>query len=266
MRTPKGDDARSTVDGDESIFTANDILELAGLSYRQLNDWQSRGALPDEPPDRKAGWRRFTSREVFAIMVISEIRSKFGVPLDRLKYVLDFMGQKGADHRRAAVELMAFTGSPVWLMTDFESTFELDTIFEFASMFESGYFSHGNDNCFVLLNLTPLVNRLYATLENPPPPIKVGIECEAYKQVMEHTLTRPEELYLLSIIRSGEATKIEVTPKDGRVETIRLTNRIDPSVRIGELLKRSDYQNISVTMKSGRVVGITQEVTLKPKG
>ena len=92
-------------DEDDAVFTANDLFELAGLTYRQLNDWERRGALPHDR-ERDAGWRRFTAREVFALMVCAEIKAKFGTPLTRLKWVVDFMGQKGANHLRAALDMM----------------------------------------------------------------------------------------------------------------------------------------------------------------
>ena len=59
---------------DEDVaLKASDVRENAGLSYRQLNDWESRGALPEDD-DRGAGWRNYTPREVFVVMVMSELR------------------------------------------------------------------------------------------------------------------------------------------------------------------------------------------------
>jgi len=55
-------------------FTAKDLKELADFTYRQLNDWDSKGLLPQNRKD-KSNWRRFTPKEVFILMVCSELRS-----------------------------------------------------------------------------------------------------------------------------------------------------------------------------------------------
>jgi hypothetical protein len=64
---------------DEPFFTACDVYRTAGLSYRQLNNWDLKGVLPNSRR-KEAGWRTFSYREVFAIFVCSEIRTRFGVP------------------------------------------------------------------------------------------------------------------------------------------------------------------------------------------
>ena len=61
---------------DDRHYTARDLLQLAGLSYRQLNDWESKGVLP-ATADRRERWRRFTPRDLFAAMICAEIRRRF---------------------------------------------------------------------------------------------------------------------------------------------------------------------------------------------
>ena len=100
------------------ILTAGDLRRASDLSYRQMNDWDSKGALPGRRANKR-DWRRFTPREVFAVAVLCELRKRFGVPLEKLTYVREFMLQPGADHLRAATRLMNQPGMGVCLLTDF---------------------------------------------------------------------------------------------------------------------------------------------------
>src|SRR5262245_49642497 len=105
----------------DSTYTAADLKRAAGLSYRQINEWDQKGVLPESRID-EAGWRKFSPRDIFALMVCGEIRRQFGVPVETLKWVRTFMQQKGADHLSAAIEIMA-QGMAVLLMTDLNETF-----------------------------------------------------------------------------------------------------------------------------------------------
>ena len=78
---------------------------MGGLSYRQLNEWDGKGALPNTGREERK-WRRFTPREVFVILVCAELRKNLGIPLESIKYVQEFMLQEKANHFDAAVWLM----------------------------------------------------------------------------------------------------------------------------------------------------------------
>ena len=76
------------------------------MTYRQLNDWDARGAIPGGRAG-DAGWRKFSARDLFAMMVCSEIRRRVGVPVESLRYVMNCMVQNdGRNHLSAAIKLM----------------------------------------------------------------------------------------------------------------------------------------------------------------
>ena len=108
--------AKPPFDPEAPEYTAADVKKAAGVSYRQLNDWEKKGVI-DPPREGAAGWRKFTPREVFTIMVLREIRDRFGVPAASLAWVRKFMLQQNADHFAAAVRLMSY-GMTVFLLTD----------------------------------------------------------------------------------------------------------------------------------------------------
>lgn len=249
---------------DDHTYSSRVVQDAAGLTPRQQNDWDSRGLLPHDRGSEE-GWRRFTLRGIFALMVCSEIRQQCGTPVERLRWVQDFMLEEGANHFEAAAQLMANLGVGVWLCTDLESFFVMDSELEFTDLWEHGAFGAGNEKAMVLLPINPLVNRLLSCLKEP-------IELEAHGkgyEVMQaiRALQEPrtrEEAMVLDLIRSKEVEKVEVVSPSGEVETIRATSKFDPTTRFAELLGQS-YQKLTITKRGGRIVSIEQEVTTKPQ-
>ena len=92
---------------------------VGGISYRQLNDWDSKGALPTQRV-RGSGWRKFDSRQLFVILVLAEIRNQFGVSIEKLAWLQKFMLQDGANHFLAAVEMMRLGLAVVLFLPDLQ--------------------------------------------------------------------------------------------------------------------------------------------------
>lgn len=246
----------------ERVYSAREVQDVAGLSARQIHDWDARGALPHGRQGAE-GWRRFSSREVFVLTVCAELRRQFGIPVERLRYVQEVMLQDGANHFLAAVDLISQLGVGVWLLTDFETTFVMDSELEFSAMWEYGYFGANSEKSFVMMAVNPLVNRLLACLKEPITlePHGRGFEIMADVRKAQQART-PEELLVLQMIRSGEFSKVEVTATNGQATTIRTTSHPDPKTAISDLLDEP-YQRVTLTTKGGSVVSIMKEVTTK---
>lgn len=142
----------------ERAFSSSEMQQAAGLSYRQINDWDERGAIPSDREGER-GWRRFSAREIFVVMVISEIHKRFGVPISRMGFIRECMLQDGANHLAVAIRLMSVVGVGVWLLTDLEETFVMDSELEFQDLMDLGYFRAEDERAYVFMSLTPLVNR-----------------------------------------------------------------------------------------------------------
>lgn len=246
---------------EERAFSSRDVQGTAGLSSRQMNDWDARGALPH---DRASGtaWRRYSGREVFAILVCAEIRRRFGMPVERLKWVQDFMLQDGADHLRVAMEMIGGLGLGVWIMTDCRKTFLMDSELEFSGMWRSGYFGpHERDGAgFVLLNVDRLVQLMVTQLGLPPlnrPEVGAGL--------MKAQNMRPDEFNAIQMIRNGDYESVEVVTRDGTIALTRAkSTRPDLAAAMESVLDEDDFETITVTKKDGKVVHVAKEVTVKP--
>jgi DNA-binding transcriptional MerR regulator len=62
-------------------FKASDLLKLAGLTYRRLQDWENRAGVMSSQRATGAGWRRFSLEEVYALRVCSDLRKQIPLPL-----------------------------------------------------------------------------------------------------------------------------------------------------------------------------------------
>jgi len=68
----------------DQTFTAGDLKRLIGLTYRQLNDWESRAGVLVSGREGNEGWRKFTAEHMLALAVCSALRRQFSLPLDKL--------------------------------------------------------------------------------------------------------------------------------------------------------------------------------------
>jgi hypothetical protein len=143
-------------------FKASDVREAAGLTYRQLNDWDTKGALKGQRGGH-AGWRKFSADEVFALAVCAEIRKLFGVPIESLGTVRSFMVRDETARYEAAQE-MTKAGLHVWFLTDLKRVFVMNHEVELRSLFGLGFFQIEKPNGFVLLHLSPLLAKVERTL------------------------------------------------------------------------------------------------------
>lgn len=200
-------------------YTARDLLTLANLTYRQLNDWDSKGVLPAQPK-RGRGWRKFTVKEVFAVMVCAEIREKFGLPLERLRWLKGRMLLGRYEIYRASRAIMESAGFPTYLLSDLSSFMVMGGTVSFARTFQEGGIVGKAFNSSVLLYLNPLVNRLLAYEEGgePIPDHGRGYSHPSWNHGIIRT---PLEREVLDKLREGEVREVVVTLSDGREIKVR---------------------------------------------
>lgn len=239
---------------------AADVQKAAGLSYRQLNDWDTKGAVPGAR-EREGKWRKFTPRAVFTLMVCAALRKQFGAPVEGLKFVQSFMMQEGADHLRAAMWIMKM-GAHVWLLTDCKQTFVMDHDIELRDMFELGYFRGERDSGYYLLHIDPIVKRLVACLEDPidlTPAFDLYEIVAAGRSILGEHSKREREV--LELLRDPSNEAVNVTVKEGKV--VRASAKKGAYARPGRelteadvlaMLRGGDFQTVTVKKHGGKLV------------
>jgi len=111
-------EARGNVTGyrlGERTLSASVIHAVTGLTYRQLNEWDSRGLLPHGRIS-ESGWRRVNAWELLALRVAADIRNEFGTPLSRLKDLMHWLVGESrphtADPELLRAELLLYDPTP----------------------------------------------------------------------------------------------------------------------------------------------------------
>jgi DNA-binding transcriptional MerR regulator len=190
-------------------FTASDVRKAGGISYRQLNDWDSKGALPSQR-EKTSGWRKFDPKRFFIVMVCAEIRKQFGVPIEKLAWLQKFMLQDGANHFLAAVEKMKH-GLAVLILTDLTSQFDMDADHAIGELLSLGYCRYDKPQSYVLLLVNPLVNKMLAALKDP---VQLQISDTAYNALVDVQAARQvgneAELAVLETMRQSNCSKFTV--------------------------------------------------------
>ena len=251
---------RTITSDNERIFSARAVQMATGLTSRQLNDWDERGALPHSR-EGEVGWRRFSIREIFALMVCVELRNKFDVSVERVKHVQEIMLKDGADYFIDAANLMESLGLGVWLLTDFGSTLIMDSELKFKLLWEYGFFGGDGDDAYALLKLNPLVNRLLSYREEP---LFLPANGRGRELMTISSVETKEECEALKLIRSGDYESVEIVAPNGKIETLYATAQVDPTADLNQIRREHPFQTLTVKMKDGKTHSVTQQKVIKP--
>ncbi|MCU1311413.1 MAG: hypothetical protein JWO20_2538 [Candidatus Angelobacter sp.] len=246
-------------------FTASDIREITGLTYRQVNDWDSKGALPNER-EGEAGWRKFSSRELFVIVVCTEIRRCFGVPIEKLAWLKSFMLKQNANHFQSAVKMVEH-GLAVCILTDFETTFLMDSDVAFENYFHQGYFRRHDPQNYILLGVNSLVNKVLSVVLTEK--IQLEIAEEVYEALGRadalHRAQDAQEAEVLRIMRLGFSSLKMKRKSSGDLE-LEIERDVVPGTDLNELLGDEDYQTLITKKHGGHITRITRSVSQRVEG
>lgn len=241
----------------EPGYKASDVYAVCGLSYRQLNDWEERGALP-ESKDRGAKWRKYSLHDLFVIMVLVELKKQFNTPIEKLKFVKSHLTRQGDSRLNALLFQVAGNGISQWLLTDFDQAFVLDSEFEIQEMFDRAYFHSDKQAAYVLLNVTPIIQKIG----------KVLVEKDiAFPNTLHNALQerKEREAEVLKHVRNNAIKKVEIMINDGSIKTVRVTQKRSINSIHEELKKEHDFQKITYYTQDGKIVEVDQVITFKKK-
>jgi DNA-binding transcriptional MerR regulator len=248
-------------------FTAGDVRNVTGMSYRQLNDWDHKGALPHERVN-SAGWRKFTPKEVFATIVCKEIRDTFGVPIERLRFVRECMMHESADHLKVAIKWMV-QGLSVMLLTDLKQTFNMDTDLEFQDLVGLGMFRADNQPAYIFLPINPLVNKLLSALEIPVLKIKESAYEARTCLRTKFMIDTPEEFKILEAIRQRKYKRVTVTKKNSNELMLEAEQEFASEeatkADLNTMITEEDFQTVTVKRQCGKNIFVKRTTPMKVK-
>ena len=264
----KTKDSSEKLDHKKAVYKASDVKKSAGLSYRQINDWDSKGALPSQR-ENKAGWRKFTAKEVFVMALCKSLRESFGVPLEKLSFVRKFMLQEKANHFRYSLEMIRDYGLNIYLLTDLKKTFIMDTDLEMEDLFNLGFFRCDDSQNFILMKVNPLVNQILA-MKNIPPLKTSDVVYKQYRAFEMSKMTLSEqEKEALKLIRNKDFKKITLHTQKGSIIQADTEEELDAKEwdkkrkEINKLIDSHSYQSLMIQTHDDKIVRISKKRPFK---
>ena len=238
---------RWTEDGLCDLFTDHVLsLDREKFSSRIINHWESNGLFND-PRIEKKGWRKFSLMEVIWLFLIHELRS-FGFPLEGIRKVKECLQAWDEKNLYAALEyFIAYSVSynhPIYLFVGKSGEGEILSQNDFLEYFSTGQLTQGS----ILINILEILNDLFPDreLKGPTIPNAEGI-----------TLSE-EEMKLIANIRLGTYSSINIKMQDGQMNRIEYEESINNAERVINILNSSDYQDIEIKKRDGKIVKITR--------
>ncbi|MFA6945345.1 MAG: hypothetical protein WC220_05530 [Pedobacter sp.] len=245
------------------LFTASDT----SLSYRLLNILGEEDLLVGKKKG-KMDWRKFTFKELVYISILNELK-KFGLKYEDLKSVKESFFNMKADQFNINGEnptlgdvliLYVFKGVEVSLIYfNPDEIFYVDPFTELALPKELQSFVH--------ITLNPLVNRLWTRFGNESFPILVSNDSQSMKILHQQLTNKEEKVIELLRDKNNSSVKIKKESNDISLAYAEKTDSTLPNEtpvsNLLRLLKSSDFEDIKITKRNGKIVNIKTEESIK---
>lgn len=200
-------------------FSAKDVKETAGISYRQIHTWDSKKALP-KSSGGKSTWRKFTVRDVIKLTIISRLVD-LGIPISRLKKLIAWMNRPQPDAVNWLISQMGY-GFNMFLCTNLEDSFGFDTeseVYEIVLLI-----GDKTNKPTIVLPLNKIVNDVLEKLGLKGLEIDDQLRFFNLAKMMgaknKKELAKAEEK-IISLIRERQYQTVTARVKDGRIAHIK---------------------------------------------
>jgi len=212
------------------VTTAKTVKEVADISYRQLNDWDSKKVLPK----KKGGdgtWRKFTGADIIRLAIISKL-VKFGIPIQRQKKLIQWLNKPESISWLITKITYGFN---MFLVTDFEGNFGFDSddeAYDFVFLIGEDI-----DHPSVILPLNKIVGDISRRLGVKIPKVNKNLTMAGQ---MSHILKK--------MTKSDNGVSIKSTEQ-----------------KVIDLIREKQYQTVVVKVKDGNIVHINREESIPIK-
>lgn len=225
MQATKQDPISSKLESKES--TAKVAREVADVSYRQINDWDSKNVLPKKERD-KDSWRRFSGVDIIRLTIISKL-VELGIPIQRQKKLIEWMNKPEA--MSWLVKKISW-GFSMFLVTDLEGNIGFDDeseAYDFVFLIGDEV-----DHPTVVLPLNKLIGDVAKKLGIKIPEVRNELKLAGQ---MKALIDKAEESKNKELVKSTEKKVIE-------------------------LIREKQYQTVVVKVKDGNIVHINREESI----
>jgi DNA-binding transcriptional MerR regulator len=222
-----------------------DVLSASRL----IGTWIESGLIDTDVRDNKGAWKRFSLRDLIWIRIIIKLR-EFGFSIEKIKEVKHYLFKKSYQSRYA--RMFEF------LVAQAMSKNRVGIVIFPNGIAYIGLEEQINDNMkhfdlhdFIHLDFNNIVQEVLPQ-EDLTPLSKTALELSK------------EEMQVIDLVRTGKYKSLQIVFKNGQIERLDATKKIDTNKRIGEIIKNEGgYQTLVIETNDGKMVSINGTVKVK---
>lgn len=254
----------------EKNLRSSDLIEFAGMTYRQINDWQSKGLISDYRTNNKK-WRMFTAEEVFVMMVCKEFRDKFGVSLESLNLIITYLQNNETDAIKYVLDLCIY-GYEVFLLTDLKELITVQSDIWIGKFITTGLLRDYDANNIMLLRLNPIINKMLEMNNLPQLSTDEDLYHSIYNNMAELvSLSKitEDEKEVLDIIRNKSYKKVTIHLNDGNAFQVDTEEELTDEFKLlndqqlMEILESNEFQSITIQKQNNKIVRFNRKIPRK---
>lgn len=261
---------------DRSEFSAAETMKAAGITARQLRDWDAKGATraTRQGPE---GWRRLSPSAAFAVVVCSAIRKQFGVPIEGLGFVTSCMLEDGTDRLRWCETTIAGLGWTTCLCTDLQGSFTICSDYQLWGLLTDGLLRADRQSGLIILTLNSLVNSVRDIAGLEPLAQSSAFYRRVREAEAEFAIRRSgasaissSEAKLLRLVRKSPSQELHVHVLDGVIARVDVEE--EQPAEVAGTLDRSQilasiapglYATVTIRKHNGRVASVSRRTPIK---
>lgn len=262
----------------EPRFTIKDLQEIVkDITYRKLNDWDSKNLISGSRENEASGWRKFSIVDIVKMQIISDLKS-IGLTADKISdimaKIINYEGtvvsfEKGQFITKKIIDPLGleYHMVSVWAGEKLLLSISIDPKFDICFQPENAFVANSLHFMpftapYLLLPFFEYVKRIFAFLE-----LNIKIDQRSTIAYFITALISYRERKILEILKNKDYTEIKII-RPGSKQEITIHAKagkegIFTDEDITDAIHKKRYQNIQIVRKNGQVISIAHEETFK---
>ncbi len=213
------------------------------MTYRTINHWESQGLIDC---DRKedAAWRQFSIMDQLWLYTIQALR-EFGLSLDRVKNAKEIFFNPIDNY---PFSIMEYYTSCAYILLEnvflivFSDGFAIPlTYSEYQNALKLNWIRN-----HVQVNVNEIIQKIFQDPNLEP-------------RYNDEALITPQEFEVLYLMRTGNFEEMKIKLSDGTIHFQGIED-VTNVTRIGDILRKGNYQDIAIRQEDGKIVRIKRTV------
>lgn len=229
-------------------YKASDVLKAANLTYRQLNNWDSKNAVnPSRNSER--GWRRFTFEELICLSIASRLKD--------VGASLEFIGQLYSwlmgSNQIVDILDMVTEGTSCFLVTNLDD--DMHVCDPNKSVISFGVYQY-EAKPIIYFPLNTFINEIIERLLDKAEYFPISYDVYDYlEQFVEfHSGLEEREKKILEILRQKQFKKVVIDTEEGSLVMGIAEDCADEQIaEIENIVDMHEYRRILIMQEDGSV-------------